>query len=185
MWRNGSGANGRPRPRICSRSPRNEVTGDRHAGLAVSLEHRMRFDSSFCLLGLAGAMALAPAGCSKRAAAESGKETAAPASARAARAVTVATVADQVMERSVAVIGSLAAHDEATLSVKVPGRLQTLAVDLGSSVRQGELIAQVESKDYELQLTQAEAFLSQARARLGLTLSGDDEKVDATQTSTV
>jgi RND family efflux transporter MFP subunit len=145
----------------------------------------MRFDSWLCLVGLAGALALAPTGCSKQAAAGSGKESGAPASARAARAVTVATVAEQAMERAVAVIGSLAAHDEATLSVKVPGRLQTLAVDLGSSVRQGQLIAQVEPKDYELQLIQAEAFLSQARARLGLTLSGDDEKVDATQTSTV
>ena len=111
-------------------------------------------------------MALAPLGCSKRAAAGSGKEAGVPTPARAARAVAVATAADQVMERTVAVIGSLAAHDEATLSVKVPGRLQTLAVDLGSSVRQGQLIAQVEPKDYELQLTQAEAFLSQARARL-------------------
>jgi RND family efflux transporter MFP subunit len=130
-------------------------------------------------------MATAPIGCSKRAAAGSGKEAGVPGPARAARAVTVATVAEQVMERAVAVHGSLAAHDEATLSVKVPGRLQTLAVDLGSSVRQGQLIAQVEPKDYELQLTQAEALLSQARARLGLTLTGDDEKVDATQTSTV
>ena len=130
-------------------------------------------------------MALAPVGCSKRAAAGAGKEAGVPARTRAARAVTVATAADQVMERTVAVIGSLAAHDEATLSVKVPGRLQTLAVDLGSSVRQGQLVAQVEPKDYELQLTQAEALLSQARARLGLTLSGDDEKVDSNQTSTV
>jgi RND family efflux transporter MFP subunit len=141
----------------------------------------MRFVLSICLVGLAGATALVPAGCSKRAAAGSG----ASASSRAARAVTVATAAEQVMERVVAVIGSLAAHDEATLSVKVPGRLQTLAVDLGSIVRQGQLIAQVEPKDYELQLTHAEALLSQARARLGLTLSGDDEKVDANQTSTV
>ena len=130
-------------------------------------------------------MALAPVGCSKRAAAGAGKEAGVPARTRAARAVTVATAADQVMERTVAVIGSLAAHDEATLSVKVPGRLQTLAVDLGSSVRQGQLIAQVEPKDYELQLTQSEALLSQARARLGLTLTGDDEKVDSNQTSTV
>src|SRR5438128_5110355 len=145
----------------------------------------MKCNSSFCLIALAAAMALAPLGCSKRAAEGSGKEAGVPAPARAARSVMVATAADQLMERAVAVIGSLAAHDEATLSVKVPGRLQTLAVDLGSSVRQGQIIAQVEAKDYELQLTQSEALLSQARARLGLTLTGDDEKVDATQTSTV
>jgi RND family efflux transporter MFP subunit len=134
---------------------------------------------------LVAGLMFAPIGCSRRVSSGSGKEAGHPASERVARAVTVATVADQPMERAVAVIGTLAAHDEATLSVKVPGRLQTLAVDLGSSVRQGQLIAQVEPKDFELQLTQAEALLSQARARLGLTLTGDDEKVDATQTSTV
>jgi len=141
----------------------------------------MKCDLSFSFLAFVAVVTLAP-GCSKRAAGRSSRATVGTAPARA---VTVATVTEQVMERAVAVIGSLAAHDEATLSVKVPGRLQTLAVDLGSSVRQGQLIAQVEPKDYELQLTQAEAFLSQARARLGLTLTGDDEKVDATQTSTV
>jgi RND family efflux transporter MFP subunit len=139
----------------------------------------MKCDLPFCLLAVAAVVALAATGCSKQAAAGSSRADA------PARSVTVATVADQAMERAVAVIGSLAAHDEATLSVKVPGRLQTLAVDLGSTVRQGQLIAQVEPKDYELQLTQAEALLSQTRARLGLTLTGDDEKVDANQTSTV
>jgi RND family efflux transporter MFP subunit len=89
------------------------------------------------------------------------------------------------MERTVAVIGSLAAHEEATLSVKVPGRLQTIAVDLGSVVKEGQLIARVEPQDYELQLRQAEALLSQARARLGLPLTGEDDRVDPDQTSTV
>ncbi len=142
----------------------------------------MKCDLSFCLFALSAFVLLVAPGCSKQAAAGSNRAAAGTAPARA---ITVAAVTDQTMERAVAVIGSLAAHDEATLSVKVPGRLQTLAVDLGSSVRQGELIAQVEPKDYELQLTHAEALLSQTRARLGLTLSGDDEKVDATQTSTV
>src|SRR5881394_1020374 len=145
----------------------------------------MKCDSLFCLLLLVAGLMLAALGCSKRGTAGAGKAADVPSPARAARAVTVATVTDQVMERTVAVIGSLAAHNEATLSVKVPGRLETLPVDLGSIVHQGQLIAQVEPKDYELQLTQAEAMLSQARARLGLTLAGDDEKVDANQTSTV
>src|SRR5437667_7212742 len=142
----------------------------------------MKCDLSFCLLALAVVVTLASPGCSKQAGAGWRRATVGTAPARA---VTVATATEQVMERAVAVIGSLAAHDEGTLSVKVPGRLQTLAVDLGSSVRQGQLIAQVEPKDYELQLTQSEALLSQARARLGLTLSGVDEKVDSNQTSTV
>src|SRR5437667_8760903 len=142
----------------------------------------MKCDLSFCLLALAVVVTLASPGCSKQAAAGSSRATVGTAPTRA---VTVATATEQVMERAVAVIGSLAAHDEATLSVKVPGRLQTLAVDLGSTVRQGQLIAHVEPMDYELQLTQSEALLSQARARLGLTLTGDAEKVDSNQASTV
>src|SRR5437762_7298102 len=107
----------------------------------------MKCDASFCLLALAVVVPLAALGCSKQAATGLSRTKVESASARA---VTVATVADQVMERTVAVIGSLAAHNEATLSVKVPGRLQTLTVDLGSIVHQGQLIAQVEPKDYEL-----------------------------------
>jgi RND family efflux transporter MFP subunit len=102
-----------------------------------------------------------------------------------ARPVKVAIAAERVMERTVSAIGSLNAQDEATLSVKVPGRLQTIDVDLGSVVRKGQLIARVEPQDYELQLKQSEALLSQARARLGLPPAGEDDTVDADQTSTV
>jgi RND family efflux transporter MFP subunit len=52
-------------------------------------------------------------------------------------------------------------------------------------VRQGQLIAQVEPRDYELQLKQAEALLGQARARLGLSLQGDDDNIELDQTSLV
>jgi len=102
-----------------------------------------------------------------------------------ARAVRTSVVAERRMERTVAVLGALAARDEATLSVKVPGRLQTNVVDLGSVVRQGQLIAQVEPRDYELQLKQAEALLGQARARLGLSLQGDDDNIEPDQASLV
>src|SRR5919108_2249851 len=142
----------------------------------------MKRDRSFCLLALAAVLTLATPGCSKRAAPGSSRERDPSAAERAVRA---AAVEDRVMERTVAVIGSLAAHEEATLRVKVPGRLQTIAVDLGSVVKEGQLIARVEPQDYELQLRQAEALLSQARARLGLPLTGEDDRVDPDQTSTV
>src|ERR1044071_2271239 len=50
---------------------------------------------------------------------------------------------------SVNVTGTLAAQDEATLSIKVPGRVNTMTVDLGSVVRRGQVIAQVEQGDRE------------------------------------
>jgi RND family efflux transporter MFP subunit len=99
--------------------------------------------------------------------------------------VVVATVEKVPMERVVVAIGSLAALEQSTLSVKVPGRVQSTPVDLGSRVRRGELIAQIERQDYELKLRQSDALLAQARARLGLPLEGSNETVDPERTSTV
>ena len=76
-------------------------------------------------------------------------------------------VAEKPMERSTVALGSLAAFDQATVSVKVPGRLRSISVDLGSVVQQGQLIAQIDPQDYQLRVQQAEAALAQARARLG------------------
>lgn len=89
------------------------------------------------------------------------------------------------MERTVLATGSLLAQEQATLSVKVPGRLTVLAVDLGSAVTQGDLIAQIEPRDYELRVQQAAAALSQARATLGLPLEGEDDHIAPEQTSPV
>jgi membrane fusion protein, multidrug efflux system len=94
-------------------------------------------------------------------------------------------VAEKPMERSTVALGSLAAFDQATVSVKVPGRLRSISVDLGSVVQQGQLIAQIDPQDYQLRVQQAEAALTQARARLGVPLSGNTDRIDPEQTSTV
>lgn len=107
------------------------------------------------------------------------------ASAGDARQVKVVKVSEMPVGASVQVTGALAAQDEATVSVKVPGRLKSLPVDLGSVVRRGQLVAQVEQQDYQLRVQQAEAALAQARVRLGLQPDGADEKVDLEQTGTV
>src|SRR5262245_49130599 len=70
------------------------------------------------------------------------------------------------LERTVRSFGSLSAHEQAILSTKVPGRLESLAVDLGAIVRKGEPIAQIDQRDYRLTIQQAEALLAQARVRL-------------------
>ena len=102
-----------------------------------------------------------------------------------AREVRVTPVAEKPMERSTIALGSLAAFDQATVSVKVPGRLRSISVDLGSVVQQGQLIAQIDPQDYQLRVQQAEAALAQARARLGVPLSGTTDRIDPEQTSTV
>ncbi|MBI3414562.1 MAG: efflux RND transporter periplasmic adaptor subunit [Verrucomicrobia bacterium] len=127
------------------------------------------------------AMMLAFTGCERQAALD-GKGSQ---PALLPRPVNVARAELQHLARNILVVGSLAAVDQATLSVKVAGRVETIAVDLGSVVRQGDLIARLEPLDYELHLKQAEALLAQTRARLGLPLEGNDEKVDPAETSTV
>lgn len=125
------------------------------------------------------------AGCNPPEAPKGGRKDGKAAPVLPARAVAAAPAESRPMERALSVIGSLAAIDQATLSVKVSGRLQTLSVDLGSRVRKGELVAQIEPVDYELKLKTAEALLAQARARLGLPLAGTDDTVKADETSTV
>jgi RND family efflux transporter MFP subunit len=102
-----------------------------------------------------------------------------------ARPVKVAYVTEIPIENSITVTGTLAAQDQTTVSAKVPGRVQTITVDLGSVVRRGQALAQLEPQDYQLRLQQAEAALAQARARVGLAPEGKDERVDPENTGTV
>ena len=116
-----------------------------------------------------------------------------PSSSRAAtsdpktapRQVKTATVTEMPIGETVTVNGTLAAFDHVTVGMKVPGRLQTISIDLGSVVHRGQSIAQLEQQDYKLRVQQAEAALAQARARLGLSPDGSDDRVAAEQTGTV
>src|SRR3989440_6155364 len=102
-----------------------------------------------------------------------------------ARQVRTVKVAEMPIGQTVTVNGTLAAYDHTTLSLKVPGRLQTISIDLGSVVHKGQAIAQVEQQDYKLRVQQSEAALAQARARLGLSPDGKDDRVSAEETGTV
>jgi RND family efflux transporter MFP subunit len=102
-----------------------------------------------------------------------------------ARPVRVVAAAQESVPRTVMVSGTLAADDQVVLGVKVAGRLAELGVDLGSRVRKGQVVARIDPGDYRLRVEQAVAALQQARARLGLTPDGTDDRVDAEQTAVV
>ncbi len=102
-----------------------------------------------------------------------------------ARQVKTVPVEQTPFGETVTANGTLAAFDQSTASAKVAGRLSSISVDLGSVVRRGQLVAQVEQSDYRLRVQQAEAGLAQARARVGLSPDGKDDSVSAEQTGTV
>ncbi len=105
--------------------------------------------------------------------------------ALSAREVRLVPALERGLPRTITATGTLAAEDQITLSAKVAGRLERIDVDLGSRVRRGQAIAQLDQTDFKLRIEQAEAALQQARARLGLAPSGKDERVDPEQTAVV
>ena len=133
------------------------------------------------------AVVVAAAGCTGEPTASASAAASAdkPAAATSPRAVKVFQAVEQRVPRTVASTGALAADDTVVLGVKVPGRLVEQAVDLGTRVRRGQVVARIDATDYKLRVEQAEAALQQARARLGLPLTGSDEQVDPEKTSIV
>jgi RND family efflux transporter MFP subunit len=97
--------------------------------------------------------------------------------------VRVARVEELPVEETVSATGSFVAQDRAVLSAKVPGRVAAILVDMGSAVKEGDILARIEKRDYQLRGLQAEASLAQARARLGLALTGEEDKADPENTS--
>jgi HlyD family secretion protein len=62
--------------------------------------------------------------------------------------------------------GYVVARRKAVVSAKIQGRLASLRVEEGSRVREGEVIARLESTDYEAQVQRARAQVQRAQADL-------------------
>src|SRR5262249_23366539 len=97
----------------------------------------------------------------------------------------VVPAAERSLPRPVPAARPLAAEDQVTLSAKVAGRVESIDIDLGTRIRQGQPLARLDQTDFKLRVEQAEAALQQARARLGLSPTGKDEKIDPEQTAIV
>jgi RND family efflux transporter MFP subunit len=101
------------------------------------------------------------------------------------REVRLAQVSRSTFEQVIEISGALAADEQVILATKVAGRLATIAVDMASPVKQGQLIAQIETTDYEFGVEQAAAALGQARAQLGLPVTGASRRLDVDATAIV
>ncbi len=97
--------------------------------------------------------------------------------------VEVVPVAERTFDRQIEIVGTLAADEEVVVSTEVEGRVVELRVDMGSVVRRGEVLARLESRDFELRLAEAEATVRQVRARLGM--PPDRDRIDPEETAIV
>jgi HlyD family secretion protein len=92
-----------------------------------------------------------------------------PASVEAVKAsaltVTVATVSDGLIPRTLVVTGSLAARDELPIGTETTGlALSEVLVDVGDHVQKGQVLARFNDRLLRAQLQQMQASLAEARA---------------------
>ena len=77
--------------------------------------------------------------------------------------VTVVTVALERVERTVDFVGTLRANAEAEVATEVEnGRLLTIDADLGDQVKEGQVLASLNSETLDAQLREATANLQKA-----------------------
>jgi multidrug efflux pump subunit AcrA (membrane-fusion protein) len=62
--------------------------------------------------------------------------------------------------------GSLAANEQADVAAETSGKVAAVGVDLGSSVRRGQMIVKLDDADFRIRIQQAQAQLDQAKATL-------------------
>lgn len=102
-----------------------------------------------------------------------------------AKQVQLLQVREQFLDRTVIANGTLAVDEEASISFKVAGKLSSISIDLGTVVKKGSVIAQLDTTDFDLRVQQAEAALQQARVRLGLDPTGTSDSIDPATTGVV
>jgi RND family efflux transporter MFP subunit len=83
--------------------------------------------------------------------------------------VTAAPIQARAVDRVVETTGSLLAWEEVTVNTAVPGTIARLPVDLGDQVRAGQVVAELETREFTLGVQQADAALRAARDTLART----------------
>jgi RND family efflux transporter MFP subunit len=108
-----------------------------------------------------------------------------PAGSASPRLVELAEASNMPIERRLRIAGTLEPDERVIVSAKVTGRLASLAVDIASRVEPGQVIAEIEPRDYQLEVEQARASLAQARAELGLEADETTGELDVDNTAIV
>jgi len=80
--------------------------------------------------------------------------------------VETAVASEGSLEDKVSLVGSLRPIAEVQVMSKIAGRVEEVLVDVGDSIQSGQLLAQVEDREIQQQMREAEATLSVARASI-------------------
>lgn len=86
-------------------------------------------------------------------------------SGQAALSVETATVVSQVLEKTITIPGDLTPYQAVNLHAKVSGFVESVAVDRGSWVKTGQVLAQVSAPELRAQRAEAEARVQAVRAQ--------------------
>lgn len=107
------------------------------------------------------------------------KTTEAPPPVRPVKTVTVEARSDRL---EFSYPATVAAPDEAELSFRVSGNLVDLPITEGAAVARGDVIARLDTRDFEAEIARLESQLAQAQAQLsGMTAGARTEDVAALQ----
>jgi RND family efflux transporter MFP subunit len=139
------------------------------------------------MLGTAGTLALAACGGSDAATAGlSGRSGAGRGGQRAAVQVEHTVKVERIrVPRQVDLSGTLMSPDMAKVSSEVAGRVSHVLVQLGTVVRQGDVLIRLDPRELQLALDRAESALNQALAQLGIPRGQDVEPPPDEQVATV
>lgn len=113
------------------------------------------------------------AGCGETATPAATKNEAAPPPVQAE----TLQVTEQTWPLKVRSQGSLFPEEEATLGIKVEGRVFETHVDLGDVVKEGDVLITLYQDDFKLRVKHAEAQLAQTRSAVGLLPDDPIEKL--------
>lgn len=122
---------------------------------------------SRALLGVLVSLCLAGAACSRETAAQSRSRDEAPAKP----IKTLAVSADQV-RRTIDIVGTLSAVEEATISSEVNAKVSRIRADLGDHVSAGDVLIELDREKLEYSYQASRAAVERARAKYGVADDG-------------
>jgi RND family efflux transporter MFP subunit len=99
--------------------------------------------------------------------------------------VKIAPARLQPLSDEVGVFGVLAPQENVALSFRVAGRLARLDLDIGSRVREGDVVAALDPVDLDLAVEQARALVTATLAQLGLRADESADSLDLESTAAV